>query len=406
MIILQELSIAPQIQRNYYWLVKFRRFIHHTPTFKISNISWTQIRNNANKCGYNSAPTNKPGFIYNNNVLNHRARVYISPTNKQEFIYNNNVLNHRARVYICDNDDIHRNHWIDTISTIPQCRDEDCHCNGGECIFSGTLGRCYCHCQESVYGDSCSFGGNTTSANIDTGKLPTRQANVTLRINIPFEDAFYNLNSHQSVTFTNKLKKELEALCKEADPQAFKKVEIKNLTQGSVIAESIAEYVYLNNETQIQFVNTELDGVLTNILNDTNNLNKISQAFGDAKVQLNVLNFQPPYIKNVTDLEPFVNCSQFAYYTAETIDGQWQCFGPCQTKPDYCHQHGKCINDIHKGPICQDTSTTSSSTENNANKCGYNSAPTNKPGFIYNNNVLDHRARVYICDNDDTHRNH
>ncbi|XP_062301331.1 mucin-3A [Scomber scombrus] len=233
------------------------------------------------------------------------------------------------------------------------CRDEDCHCNGGQCKFNGTLGRCYCHCQESVYGDFCSFGGNTTSANIDTGKLPTRQANVTLRINIPFEDAFYNLNSHQSVNFTNKLKKELEALCKEADPQAFKKVEIKNLTQGSVVAESIAEYVYLNNETQIQFVNTELDGVLANILNDTNNLNKISQAFSNAKVKLNGLNFQSPYIKNITDLKPFVNCSQFANYTAEISNGQWRCVGPCQRISNYCHQHGECLNNIYTGPICR-----------------------------------------------------
>ncbi|XP_044204652.1 uncharacterized protein PB18E9.04c-like [Thunnus albacares] len=225
-------------------------------------------------------------------------------------------------------------------STTPQCRDEDCQCNGGECIFNTTLGRCHCHCQESVYGDSCVFGQNNTNPNIDTGAIPIRQ---------------------------------LEALCKEADPLAFKKVQIKKLTPGSVVAESVAEYNYLNNETQIHFVNNELDGVLTNILKDTSNLNKISRAFDNASVQLYGLIFQSPEIKNITDLKPFVNCSRFANYTAEISNGQWQCVGPCKTNPDYCHQHGECVNDIHKGPICLETFTTPTSQESSTTKM---SSPT------------------------------
>ncbi|XP_044204653.1 uncharacterized protein LOC122980582 [Thunnus albacares] len=283
-----------------------------------------------------------------------------------------------------------------------------------------------------------------------------------LKINMTFVDAYSKLNSPESLTFINTLTEELEALCKEADPLAFKKVQIKKLIPGSVVAESVAEYNYLNNETQIHYVNTELHGVLTNILNDTSNLNKISRAFGNATVQLYGLTVQSPEIKNITDLKPFVNCSRFANYTAEINNGQWQCFGPCKIYPDYCHHHGECLNDIYKGPICLETFTTSSSIEsqstsfttvtatgtteskvststlttnevtkstnsdhsttefpdkyrginqftfqnpNNQHSHKHNSASTKQPVIIYNNNVLTHRDTVYISDNGNTHRN-
>ena len=57
------------------------------------------------------------------------------------------------------------------------------------------------------------------------------------------------------------------------------------------------EYLYPNNETQIEFVNNQLDGVLAEILNDTSNLNKISQVF-NASVELKELSFEPPEIKS------------------------------------------------------------------------------------------------------------
>lgn len=59
------------------------------------------------------------------------------------------------------------------------------------------------------------------------------------------------------------------------------------------------------------------------------------------------------YQSDITDLKPYVNCTQFANYTAEISNGQWQCVGPCKTNPDYCHQHGQCVNEILKGPICR-----------------------------------------------------
>ncbi|XP_040889450.1 mucin-3B [Toxotes jaculatrix] len=240
-----------------------------------------------------------------------------------------------------------------TSSTTPQCRDEDCQCTTGTCMFNTTLGRCHCHCQEFVFGESCSFGENDTSAHIDTGAIPTRKANITLAIKMIFQPAFHNLSSPLALEFIHTLELQLKALCKEADPQTFKKVQVINLSNGSVVAESVAEYSYPNNETQIQFINTQLDRVLTNILNDTRNLNKISQAFNNSSVNLSGLNFQPPAVINITDLMPYVNCTQFANYTAEISNGQWQCVGPCKTNPDYCHQHGQCLNDIHKGPTCR-----------------------------------------------------
>ena len=56
---------------------------------------------------------------------------------------------------------------------------------------------------------------------------------------------------------------------------------------------------------------------------------------------------------DISDLKPYINCSEFAKYTASINNGQWQCFGPCQTSPNYCHQSGNCLNDIYKGAICR-----------------------------------------------------
>ncbi|XP_034075100.1 mucin-3B [Gymnodraco acuticeps] len=229
---------------------------------------------------------------------------------------------------------------------------QNCQCLGGTCKFIITLGKCQCLCQDFFFGESCSFGKNDTAPHIDPEELPTRKANFSLEIQVNFQLAFKDLSSPQSLEFIKTLELQIEALCKEADPQTFKKVQVINLSPGSVVAKSMAEYIYPNNESQIQFVNTLLDGRLTNILNDTKNLMTISNAF-NAVVQLKEITFQPPEIKNITDIKPFVNCSQFTNYTAEIVNGKWQCVGPCKTNTDYCHQHGECYNDISKGPICR-----------------------------------------------------
>ncbi|XP_042372456.1 mucin-3B, partial [Plectropomus leopardus] len=226
------------------------------------------------------------------------------------------------------------------------------NCIGGNCTFNNTLGECLCHCPEFFLGESCSFGKNDIPADVDTEAIPTRKAHFTLKINVTFQADFNDLNSSESSKFIEKFKHELEGLCKEADPQSFKRVQVINLSRGSVVAENQAEYIYSNNETQIQFVNAKLDGVLTDILTDPRNLINISRAFNNVTVQFNELTFGTPEIKNIQDMERFVDCSKFANYTAKIINGQWQCVGPCKTNPDYCHQHGECHNDIEKGPIC------------------------------------------------------
>ena len=66
---------------------------------------------------------------------------------------------------------------------------------------------------------------------------------------------------------------------------------------GSVIAEIIVEYNYSNNDTHIQFLNTEIDDELTAIF-DPRALNTIGQAFGNVTVELNGLLLQPPVIKS------------------------------------------------------------------------------------------------------------
>ncbi|XP_075997469.1 mucin-3A [Genypterus blacodes] len=188
-----------------------------------------------------------------------------------------------------------------------------------------------------------------------TGSIPRGKANVTLEIfGKDYSDDLKNITSPQSQAFITTLIKELEVLCREADPKNFQGVEVIKLLNGSVIALSIAEYEYENNEIQIQFVNTKLQSVLTDILSNKSNLNTIAQAFGpNVSAQLNNVTLQPNEIKNIKDLEPFVNCSQYANYTAQIINGKWQCIGPCKTNPNYCHQHGECFNEIYKGPICK-----------------------------------------------------
>ncbi|KAG7495305.1 mucin-3B-like [Solea senegalensis] len=208
-------------------------------------------------------------------------------------------------------------------------------------------------CQDFVYGVDCSYGQNNTVPTIDTGALPSRKATFILKILVDFSPAFNDLTSAASLEFISTLELVLTSLCRGADSQTFKLVKVKSLKEGSVVAQSEAEYIYPNNETQIEFVNTQLDAELTSILNSTDSRDQISQAFNNSKVTLNEVAFLPPEVYNITDLMPYVNCSHFAQYTAEVIDGQWQCVGPCKTNPDYCNRHGECLNDIQKGPVCR-----------------------------------------------------
>ncbi|XP_077386486.1 uncharacterized protein LOC144024215 [Festucalex cinctus] len=140
----------------------------------------------------------------------------------------------------------------------------------------------------------------------------------------------------------------LRALLKKTDPRE----DVTESPRG-VLATSRAQYAYDNNATQIHWLNTRLDGKLTQILEDGDNIRQISRAFANASVLLKEVVSPTPQINDITDILPFVNCSTFVNYTPEVIDGQWQCVGPCKTAPDYCSGHGECLNDILSGAVCR-----------------------------------------------------
>ncbi|XP_056462836.1 mucin-3B isoform X1 [Gadus chalcogrammus] len=236
-------------------------------------------------------------------------------------------------------------------TTTPDCAAGDCQCSGSPCGFNPALGQCQCHCADYTYGDTCFLGQNVSAVFIDDEALPKRKANFSLTIGATFEEDFNDINSPQSQRFIHTLTTKLEPLCKMADAHQFKQVRIVKLKAGSVIAEIIVEYNYPNNESHIQFLNSEIDDELMEIF-DPLALNTIGQAFGNVTIELNGLLLQPTVIRNATDLEPYVKC-QYANYTAKLNNGRWECVGACKRIPGYCHQHGECLNHIKEGPICR-----------------------------------------------------
>ncbi|XP_062401682.1 uncharacterized protein LOC134092671 [Sardina pilchardus] len=92
-----------------------------------------------------------------------------------------------------------------------------------------------------------------------------------------------------------------------------------NVKLGSIIADGVAQYRYHNNESQINFLNEQLGSKL----------------------------------ENLTDLRPYISCNiDFSHYLAEISQGRWLCVGFCLSDPDYCNQHGECLNE-KSGPVCQ-----------------------------------------------------
>ncbi|XP_029103788.1 interphotoreceptor matrix proteoglycan 2 [Scleropages formosus] len=187
----------------------------------------------------------------------------------------------------------------------------------------------------------------------DTGAIPTRKVNISLRISKDFDSSFENLNSSLSKKLIRTLIHKLKILCNSADPQNFKDAEVIGLRRGSVIADCVAEYTYPNNEGQITFLNTNLEPTLQRIFNNSDNLKHLTQDLGGTAVEVTKISLQPTLIKNIEDLKPFLACTlDFANYTMEVISGSWQCLGLCRKDPNYCHQHGDCFN-VKTGPICK-----------------------------------------------------
>ncbi|XP_069040197.1 mucin-3A [Lepisosteus oculatus] len=121
---------------------------------------------------------------------------------------------------------------------------------------------------------------------------------------------------------------------------------------GSIIVESVAQYIYPNNATQIAFLNKGLENTLETIFKNTTNYQNINNAL-HANTTLYKLDLQPTSIKNISDLKPYVkNCSlNYTGYTVEVVGESLQCVGTCATNTDYCNGHGACSN-LKNGPSC------------------------------------------------------
>ncbi|KAG1950227.1 hypothetical protein F2P79_011787 [Pimephales promelas] len=168
-----------------------------------------------------------------------------------------------------------------------------------------------------------------------------------------YNPAYGNLNSSQSKHLISILKQELSILCKRANPQNFKDVHIVRLMRGSVIAESVAEYNYPNNNSQIMMLNTNLGPALEQIFEDPNSLKNLSVALGNVPIESSNITMENATVLDISELKPFVNCPEnFANLTEEIENGVWVCVGSCKKNVNFCNQHGKCLNEI-TGPQCK-----------------------------------------------------
>ncbi|KAM9444429.1 mucin-12 [Clarias gariepinus] len=166
---------------------------------------------------------------------------------------------------------------------------------------------------------------------------------------------FDNLNSEASKNLTSVLSRELSDICRRADSQNFRGVNITRLANGSIIVNSVAVYTYPNNQSQIDFLNKDLEPSLIKLFNDSNSLKHLGEALGNVSVQDIEVLVQTAEITNVTELQQYINCSwDFANYTPtlDIVEGSWVCEGQCKSNSSYCNAHGDCVN-LKTGPECQ-----------------------------------------------------
>ncbi|MCJ8744662.1 hypothetical protein PDJAM_G00121120 [Pangasius djambal] len=181
---------------------------------------------------------------------------------------------------------------------------------------------------------------------------PTRKANISLKIIKEYIPDFEDLNSEASKNLISKLSHELSDICRRADPQNFRDVKIIRLLRGSIIVKSVAQYNYPNNQSQIEFLNKDLELSLTKLFNNSDLLKHLSEALGNVSVQDAEVLMQTAEITNVSELKPLMSCnSDFANYTLNIVEGVWVCEGPCKSNPGYCNDHGDCVN-VKTGPMC------------------------------------------------------
>ncbi|XP_059394195.1 uncharacterized protein LOC132126745 [Carassius carassius] len=99
-------------------------------------------------------------------------------------------------------------------------------------------------------------------------------------------------------------------------------------------------------------LNNDLGPTLEKIFNDADSFQNLSIALGNVSIQVDQMTMEPVKISNISDLQPFVQCTlNFANLTEEIKDGAWVCVGSCKKIPKFCNQRGVCLNEIN-GPQC------------------------------------------------------
>ncbi|KAF7693074.1 hypothetical protein HF521_008390 [Silurus meridionalis] len=214
-----------------------------------------------------------------------------------------------------------------------------------------TSGLCQCNCTDFTYGDSCRFGTSTTPV-IFSEERPTRNAIISLKIIKDYISDYDYLNSEASKNLISIISPELSDITRKADAINFRDLKITRLLKGSIIVQSIAQYNYPNNQSQILFLNKDLETSLMTLFNNPDSLKHLSEALGNVSVQDPEVLMQEVELADILDLKPYISCNlNIANYTLKIVDGAWVCEGPCQTNPDYCSTHGDCVNEKN-GPLC------------------------------------------------------
>lgn len=209
------------------------------------------------------------------------------------------------------------------------------------------LGKCQCDCNPDLtYGNSCQYGFNETHVILDNENMPPRKVNFSLTI---MKD-FSSISDQEALIAI--LEKELTALFRQADPSSFKDLKITGLSPNTNV-EVVVSYSYQNNESQINFLNEQLETTLKSILDDPDAFKNLSEALGNVDIKDPTITMTDTEIKNLVDMRPYVNCSlDFSDYSAEVSEGHWICVGPCFSDPGYCNHHGECLNE-KSGPVCR-----------------------------------------------------
>ncbi|KAI4901887.1 hypothetical protein NFI96_013861, partial [Prochilodus magdalenae] len=139
---------------------------------------------------------------------------------------------------------------------------------------------------------------------------------------------------------------QLSAIFQSADAQNFRDMDVVKRPDGSIII--TAHYNYPNNQTQMDYLNNNLESRLRTILNSSTFMNLSEPLHANVS-----LNMSSPEITNIAELKPFLSCVlDFANFTMMIQEGSWICEGPCKTDPGYCNHHGDCLNG-RTGPQCQ-----------------------------------------------------